>query len=193
VVEADTLEGHAVDGIASVKQLEAEHGELPETLMAESPSGSQHRYFKWPAGVSIRNSASKIAPGVDVRGDGGMVIAPPSVKPGKGEYRWVNAHDIADAPEWPSSVRYGKLMKFGMTKFLNKRCAAQEDTVLDAIDAGLRGACNSRRRPRHTRAALPHSVYGADRDRRCCSDPRAAGLTCGVLLRPPVTRPVRVD
>ena len=100
VVEADTLEGHAVDGIASLKQLEAEHGALPETLMAESPSGSQHWYFKWPAEVTIRNSTSKIAPGVDVRGDGGMVIAPPSVKPGKGSYRWLNAHDIADAPEW---------------------------------------------------------------------------------------------
>jgi Bifunctional DNA primase/polymerase, N-terminal/Primase C terminal 2 (PriCT-2) len=100
VVEADTPEGHGVDGVASLKQLEAEHGALPETLMAESPSGSQHRYFKWPAGVTIRNSASKIAPGVDERGDGGMVIAPPSVKPGKGAYHWVNAHDIAAAPEW---------------------------------------------------------------------------------------------
>jgi Bifunctional DNA primase/polymerase, N-terminal/Primase C terminal 2 (PriCT-2) len=100
VVEADTLKGHGVDGIASLKQLEAEHGALPETLMAESPSGSQHRYFKWPANVIIRNSASKIAPGVDVRGDGGMVIAPPSVKPGKGRYRWLNAHDLADAPKW---------------------------------------------------------------------------------------------
>jgi Bifunctional DNA primase/polymerase, N-terminal/Primase C terminal 2 (PriCT-2)/Family of unknown function (DUF5906) len=100
VVEADTLEGHDVDGIASLKRLEAEHGPLPETLTAESPSGSQHRYFKWPADVIIRNSASTIAPGVDVRGDGGMVIAPPSVKPGKGGYCWLNAHDIADAPEW---------------------------------------------------------------------------------------------
>jgi hypothetical protein len=100
VVEADTLEGHAVDGVASLKQLEVEPGALPETLMAESPSGSQHRYFKWPADVTVRNSASKIAPGVDVRGDGGMVIAPPSVKPGKGAYRWLNAHDIADAPRW---------------------------------------------------------------------------------------------
>jgi Bifunctional DNA primase/polymerase, N-terminal len=91
VVEADTLEGHDVDGVASLKQLEAEHGALPETLTAESPSGSQRRYFKWRAGVTIQNSASKIAPGVDVRGDGGMVIAPPSVKPGKGAYRWLNA------------------------------------------------------------------------------------------------------
>lgn len=41
-----------------------------------------------------------IAPGVDVRGDGGMVVAPPSVT-SKGEYRWVDeGAPIANAPSW---------------------------------------------------------------------------------------------
>jgi hypothetical protein len=101
VVEADTPKGHDVDGIASLKQLEDQYGTLPETLMAESPSGSVHRYFKWPVGVTIRNSTSKIAPGVDVRGDGGMVIVPPSLRPGKGYYRWLNeGTPVAEAPQW---------------------------------------------------------------------------------------------
>jgi hypothetical protein len=69
VVEVDTPEGHDVDGIASLRKLEAEHGPLPKTLMAESPSGSLHYYFAYPTGATIRNSTSKIAPGVDVRGD----------------------------------------------------------------------------------------------------------------------------
>jgi hypothetical protein len=100
VVEADTLEGHDVDGIASLRELEAVHGTLPETLMAESPSGSQHHYFRWPLDATIISSSSKIAPGVDVLGEAGMVIAPPSVRPGKGEYKWLNAAPIADAPQW---------------------------------------------------------------------------------------------
>ena len=100
VMEADTPEGHDVDGIASLKQLEAEHGPLPETLMAESPSGSPHYYLNYPPGVMIRNSTSKIGPGIDVLGEGGMVIAPPSIRPGKGTYRWLNAAPIADAPPW---------------------------------------------------------------------------------------------
>ena len=50
--------------------------------------------------MTIKNSASKLGPGVDVRGDGGMVIAPPSVKPGKGTYRWLHNKPIADAPSW---------------------------------------------------------------------------------------------
>src|ERR1039458_3963157 len=100
VVEADTNEGHDVDGIASLQALEAEHGALPKTLMAESPSGSLHYYFCWPQNGTIRNSASRIGPGIDVRGEGGMVIAPPSVRPGKGEYRWLNQNAIAVAPSW---------------------------------------------------------------------------------------------
>jgi Bifunctional DNA primase/polymerase, N-terminal/Family of unknown function (DUF5906) len=85
-VDIDTPEGHGKDGFASLAALEAEHGALPATLQAESPSGSIHYLFKYPAGIKIRNSVSRIAPGVDVRGDGGMVIAPPSVKPGRGTF-----------------------------------------------------------------------------------------------------------
>jgi hypothetical protein len=98
VVEADTVEGHGVDGLAALKMLEARHGALPETLMAESPSGSIHRYFNWP-GNKIENSAGKLTRGVDVKGDGGMVVAPPT-RTEKGVYRWLNHVPIADAPQW---------------------------------------------------------------------------------------------
>jgi hypothetical protein len=101
VVEADTLEGHAVDGIASLRSLETEHGQLPVTLMAESPSGSPHRYFKWPRRLAIPASlVSRIGNGVDVIGEAGMVIAPPTLRPGKGVYRWLNDLPLAEAPNW---------------------------------------------------------------------------------------------
>jgi hypothetical protein len=96
VIEADTIKGHGVDGIASISALEDEHGPLPETLMAISPSGSVHRYYNHPGpGTKIKNSVGEIAPGVDIRGDGGMVIAPPSVKPGAGKYKWLNDLPVA--------------------------------------------------------------------------------------------------
>ena len=101
VVEADTKAGHGVDGLASIAALEATYGPLPSTLMAASPSGSIHRYFKHPgAGIKVKNSASEIAPAVDVRGDGGMVVAPPTVRPGVGAYRWLNDRPIAEPPQW---------------------------------------------------------------------------------------------
>jgi hypothetical protein len=105
VVECDTARGHArlarrgVDGIASLKKLEDEYGPLPTTLMAESPSGSVHYYFRHPGG-HIKGGASKIAEGVDVMADGQMVIAPPSVRK-DGTYRWLNwGTSIADPPTW---------------------------------------------------------------------------------------------
>lgn len=101
VVEADTKAGHGVDGEAAWIALEAKHGQSPDTRMAVSPTGSKHRYYKHPGkGIKVKNSASEIAPGVDVRGDGGMVVAPPTVRPGKGAYCWLNDLEIAEAPPW---------------------------------------------------------------------------------------------
>ena len=62
VVEADTKEGHGVK--CEPRRHEATGGpstaKLPDTRMAESPSGSIHRYFKHPGGdVEIKNSVSE--------------------------------------------------------------------------------------------------------------------------------------
>ena len=117
MVEVDTPEGHNVDGLReSLKALEAEHGDLPDTLMAKSPTGSIHRYFAWPTGpdVNIRNSDSKLAPGVDIRGSGGMVVVPPT-RTAKGQYRWLNDLAIADPPRW-------------LVKLINKSHRARRDT-----------------------------------------------------------------
>jgi hypothetical protein len=52
ILEADTLEGgHKFDGVASLRALEAEHGALPATRQARSPSGSIHYYFRYPEGI----------------------------------------------------------------------------------------------------------------------------------------------
>jgi hypothetical protein len=42
ILEADTPTGHAVDGISSLRALEAQHDPLPQTRTAQSPSGSLH-------------------------------------------------------------------------------------------------------------------------------------------------------
>src|SRR5262245_558151 len=100
VVEADTAKGHGVDGIANLKSLEEQHGKLQPTRMARSPSGSVHYYVRHPGGdVEIKNSSSELAPGVDVRGDGGMVIAPPTIRH-DGTYCWLNGLEIIDPPRW---------------------------------------------------------------------------------------------
>ncbi len=90
-------------GDASLARLEAEHGPLPATIEVLTPSGGRHYWWRWPAsGPEIRNSAGRIGPGLDVRGEGGSVVVPPSVLADGRRYRWVRngARKFADAPEW---------------------------------------------------------------------------------------------
>jgi bifunctional DNA primase/polymerase-like protein/primase-like protein len=103
-IEVDTREGHSKleqDGAVSLAALEEKHGALPPTLMFVSPSGSVHRLFKHPGGdFRVEHSTSKLGAGIDVIGDGFMSVVPPSIKPGKGAYRWINDLPVATAPDW---------------------------------------------------------------------------------------------
>jgi hypothetical protein len=101
VLETDTLAGgHDHDGAAELDKLIAIHGPLPETRRGKSPSESEHYYyFAQPEDGGIKSTTSEIAPGIDTRGEGGMVIAPPSLRDGKA-YRWISEAPIAEAPEW---------------------------------------------------------------------------------------------
>jgi len=89
-------------GDDSLRELEQDHGELPHTVEAITWSGGRHIFFKYPErGIGCKTG---IRPGIDIRGDGGYVIAPPSVIDGKA-YTWEVRHlpdetMIADAPEW---------------------------------------------------------------------------------------------
>ena len=101
VVDLDTMEGHGKDGIGNLKKLIATNGgEWPETLTSRTPTDGKHYLFKYPDDVTIINKPD-IVKGVDIIGEGGMILAPPSIKPGVGIYRWGNApHEIVDAPRW---------------------------------------------------------------------------------------------
>ena len=68
---------------------------LPRTRVHSTVSGGLHLLFRQPEGVEIPNSQSGIAPGVDVRGRGGYVIAPPS--PG---YSVLADPPLAEMPAW---------------------------------------------------------------------------------------------
>jgi hypothetical protein len=93
------------DGLSGLRQLELEHGELPTTALVITPSGGRHLYFRHPGG-RIANSASLLAPGVDIRGDGGLALLPPSRR-GTDAYVWYEGPDkVAPMPPWlVASVR----------------------------------------------------------------------------------------
>ena len=95
----DVDDGHT-DGDAASAALgewEAEHGELPETRVSSTGSGGRHILFRCPPGVSIK-SAAGVVDHVDVRGDGGYIVAPPSTHPNGNMYAWEDwSADIATA------------------------------------------------------------------------------------------------
>lgn len=76
-------------GDDSWRALVNRYGGYPETVEALTPRGGRHIYFQLPDGCVIRNSAgTKLGAGVDVRGDGGYVVAPPSVGANGRSYAW---------------------------------------------------------------------------------------------------------
>ena len=92
------------DAEAELRKLEAQHGELPATVESITGRG-RHLFFKWPE-TPVRNSAGRIATGIDVRATGGYVIAPPSIHPSGRRYSWSvdSAASFAAAPEWLLSI-----------------------------------------------------------------------------------------
>jgi hypothetical protein len=88
-------------GTETLAALEAEHGSLPETAQSETPSGGAHYLFLDPD-FPVTNSAGKLGPGLDIRGNGGQIVVAPS-RTDVGQYRWVHAPwdtPLAAAPEW---------------------------------------------------------------------------------------------
>lgn len=74
------------DGFAALARLEALHGPLPRTLAVRSPSGGLHLYVLPSRSLITRTDTP--APGIDIRGEGGVVMVPGSVHPsGAGIYR----------------------------------------------------------------------------------------------------------
>jgi hypothetical protein len=85
-------------GDDSLRTLEARYGPLPQTVEVLTGKGGRHLYFQHP-GYLIANSAGKLGPGLDIRADGGQVVAPPSIHPKTGKsYEWEAAHHPDDIP-----------------------------------------------------------------------------------------------
>lgn len=87
------------DGAAALHGLEQQHGALPETLTAFTGRGT-HLYFEHP-GRKVFSRSGKLAPGLDVKGDGGAVLLPPSIHSSGVRYQWRNdTAPISPASPW---------------------------------------------------------------------------------------------
>jgi len=87
-----------VDHPAGLDALEAEHGKLTATRTHSTGSGGMHYLYRYPAGEHFGNSSGDLPDGLDIRGEGGYIIAPPSAT--TRPYTVLDRLPLADAPEW---------------------------------------------------------------------------------------------
>jgi hypothetical protein len=99
VVDVDPRHG-GDEGLAS---LVTKNGPIPETPESLTGGGGRHLLFSHRQG--FRNSANRLAQGVDTRGEGGYIVAPPSVHVSGRRYAWEGSSDpaempLAELPDW---------------------------------------------------------------------------------------------
>jgi hypothetical protein len=88
-------------GDESLAKLEAKLGPLPRTRVVGTGGGGEHIYLAVPPGVHISSSSNKLAPGIDVKGEGGYVIAAPSTHRSGEPYFWKRLQ-LGDSPKLPA-------------------------------------------------------------------------------------------
>lgn len=86
VIDLDVDEEKGLDGVHEMMLWEREHGDLPETARVITGRGGVHLYFTYD-GIDQTNRTG-ILEGIDVRGEGGYVIAAPSIHPNGTLYEW---------------------------------------------------------------------------------------------------------
>lgn len=93
VLDLDVRPGK--DGVANFIAM----GPCEATFTVRTPTGGLHLYFRMP-NHPVRNSAGELGQGIDIRGDGGYVVAPGSPHKNGGKYTIALDVPIADAPAW---------------------------------------------------------------------------------------------
>lgn len=97
VVDVDPDHG----GDRSLEALLADRGPLPGCRTIRTGSGGSHFYFAHPGGSVSNDAGRRLGAGLDVRGDGGYVVAPPSAHVSGRRYG-VAAHggEVPPPPDW---------------------------------------------------------------------------------------------
>ncbi len=134
-------------GIEALAALEERVGPLPGTVVNLTGGGGIHLLYAHP-GRRVTSRARALGPGLDVKADGGMIVAPPSVHPHTGRrYAWLGGAWRDPLPTWPAvllprveRVRPAVRRPAGGDGHGDRRLAGVVQIVMDACE----GERNSR-------------------------------------------------
>lgn len=102
VIDCDIKED--INGVDNfIKFIDEKKIILPNTLTATSGRGGKHYYFRSKSS-NIKSGTNIFDKGIDIRANGGFIIAPPSLHPNGNRYSWDNSSTIADLPEQLESI-----------------------------------------------------------------------------------------
>ncbi len=171
VVDVDPKHG----GYDSLAELHEAGHELPLTATIKTGGGGVHHYFNYPGGVEIRNSAGKLGPGLDIRGEGGYVIVPPSVT--EEPYEVLHKRPPAEVPEWlierltaPSRTPDSNVVTIPRGKVPGAGLEGPEIGERERNNTLYKIACSLRARG-HEREEILEALERVNRER--CSSPLA--------------------
>lgn len=103
VLDIDNDAERGKSGLASLAEMGHDLSELMDTAVSNTASGGYHCLFRFDPNHPITNARGALRRFLDVRGEGGYIIAPGSVRADGRRYAWLNPPDeneIGDAPEW---------------------------------------------------------------------------------------------
>ena len=91
VIDLDIEEDKGINGYESITEWQRSHGTLTDTAGTITGRGGYHWLYRTTKHVTNR---AGLLPGVDIRGEGGYIVAPPSIHPNGRQYEW--EQDISD-------------------------------------------------------------------------------------------------
>lgn len=112
VIDLDSKPDQGIDGEETLRQLLKD---VPETIEVLTGGGGRHIYFTYPDNVTLKSGTNEHGPGVDLRADGGYVLAPPSLHISGRRYEWEASSDpiegvaVAPAPIWSLNGQVKKI------------------------------------------------------------------------------------
>ena len=94
------------EGIRSLEKVGLTISDMPETPTARTGGGGYHLLYRMPEGSNVKTMAG-ILPKVDIRANGGMIVAPPSLHVSGKHYEWIEGKSIEDLD--PADFDFSKL------------------------------------------------------------------------------------
>jgi hypothetical protein len=138
-----------------IRQLEDKHGPLPLTRTVRTGRGGLHRWFKYTG--PIQCSIGRVAPHIDVRGDGGYVLVPPSVHENGNRYAFLNAAELAIAPDWLITLTRKKTISERAR--VSAPCASSSPSVYGAAALNAEAAALAATLPGSRNHALNRAAF----------------------------------